>query len=295
MSDAATPCSCARGRGRSGSAKDFGRGGASIGASREGGHGLTSRERKERGHGPPTSAGGAVRPLPCPPATPRPPLRRGPPSVQPWRSTSPKTTVPKKTVRARTEIRRADAGSGGDEVTFGSTGARDTRSRSTRRVASNAIRRRACWGARVSDASLSEMCSRSWVQTAKIARDDPPRLGSAKTLRRRRHRHSLHTRANHPRPRLMSAAFSRASLTLSTSRAALRSPRAVARRASFSRRNSHVTMAKSSISSYLPSDTYNSLEKDGDLTFLHTMLRVCNIISHESTRAPCGDEPASPS
>ena len=54
-------------------------------------------------------------------------------------------------------------------------------------------------------------------------------------------------------------------------------------------------MAKSSISSYLPSDTYNSLEKDGDLTFLHTMLRVCHIISHESTRAPCGDEPASPS
>ena len=149
----------------------------------------------------------------------------------------------KKTVRARTEIRRADAGSGGDEVTFGSTGARDTRSRSTRRVASNAIRRRAWWGARVSDASLSEMCSRSWVQTAKIARDDPPTLGSAITLRRRRHRHSLRTRANHPRPRLMSAAFSRASLTLSTSRAAFRSPRAVARRASFSRRNSHVTMA----------------------------------------------------
>ena len=29
-----------------------------------------------------------------------------------------------------------------------------------------------------------------------------------------------------------------------------------------------------SISSYLPADTYNSLEKDGDLTFLHTMLRV---------------------
>ena len=33
-------------------------------------------------------------------------------------------------------------------------------------------------------------------------------------------------------------------------------------------------MASSSISSYLPSDTYNSLPKDGDLTFLHTMLRV---------------------
>ena len=32
--------------------------------------------------------------------------------------------------------------------------------------------------------------------------------------------------------------------------------------------------AMSSISSYLPADTYNSLEKDGDLTFLHTMLRV---------------------
>ena len=93
----------------------------------------------------------------------------------------------------------------------------------------------------------------------------------------------------------MSAAFSRASLTLSTSRAALRSPRAVARRASFSRRNSHVTMAKSSISSYLPSDTYNSLEKDGDLTFLHTMLRVREPSSRDSTRSPRRDEPDPPS
>jgi len=33
-------------------------------------------------------------------------------------------------------------------------------------------------------------------------------------------------------------------------------------------------MAQKSVSSYLPSDTYNSLPKDGDLTFLHTMLRV---------------------
>ena len=31
---------------------------------------------------------------------------------------------------------------------------------------------------------------------------------------------------------------------------------------------------KKSISSYLPADTYNSLKPDGDLTFLHTMLRV---------------------
>jgi hypothetical protein len=32
---------------------------------------------------------------------------------------------------------------------------------------------------------------------------------------------------------------------------------------------------KTSISSYLPADTYNSLKPgDGDLTFLHTMLRV---------------------
>ncbi|EEH56962.1 uncharacterized protein MICPUCDRAFT_58105 [Micromonas pusilla CCMP1545] len=32
--------------------------------------------------------------------------------------------------------------------------------------------------------------------------------------------------------------------------------------------------ASKSVSSYLPADTYNSLPKDGDLTFLHTMLRV---------------------
>ena len=37
---------------------------------------------------------------------------------------------------------------------------------------------------------------------------------------------------------------------------------------------SKTVVAMSSISSYLPADTYNSLEKDGDLTFLHTMLRV---------------------
>ena len=34
---------------------------------------------------------------------------------------------------------------------------------------------------------------------------------------------------------------------------------------------------KTSISSYLPADTYNSLKPDGDLTFLHTMLRVNNL------------------
>ena len=54
-------------------------------------------------------------------------------------------------------------------------------------------------------------------------------------------------------------------------------------------------MAKSSISSYLPSDTYNSLEKDGDLTFLHTMLRVREQLSRDSTRSPRRDEPAPPS
>ena len=37
---------------------------------------------------------------------------------------------------------------------------------------------------------------------------------------------------------------------------------------------STTVVAMRSISSYLPADTYNSLEKDGDLTFLHTMLRV---------------------
>ena len=93
----------------------------------------------------------------------------------------------------------------------------------------------------------------------------------------------------------MSAALSRTSLALSTSRTAFRSPHAAARRASSSRRSSHVTMAKSSISSYLPSDTYNSLEKDGDLTFLHTMLRVREPSSRDSTRAPRRDEPAPPS
>lgn len=93
----------------------------------------------------------------------------------------------------------------------------------------------------------------------------------------------------------MSTALARTSLALSTSRIAFRSPRAAARRASSSRRSSHATMAKSSISSYLPSDTYNSLEKDGDLTFLHTMLRVRELSSRDSTRSPRRDEPAHPS
>ena len=48
-----------------------------------------------------------------------------------------------------------------------------------------------------------------------------------------------------------------------------------ARRASPARTvRSKTVVAMRSISSYLPADTYNSLEKDGDLTFLHTMLRV---------------------
>lgn len=37
------------------------------------------------------------------------------------------------------------------------------------------------------------------------------------------------------------------------------------------------TTAKSGISSYLPSDTYNSLPKDGELVYLHTMIRSTNL------------------
>ena len=52
-------------------------------------------------------------------------------------------------------------------------------------------------------------------------------------------------------------------------------PRTSVRRTSTTRPvRAKTTVAMSSISSYLPKDTYNSLEKDGDLTFLHTMLRV---------------------
>mmetsp|Transcript_8751 Transcript_8751/g.38612 ORF Transcript_8751/g.38612 Transcript_8751/m.38612 type:complete len:202 (-) Transcript_8751:48-653(-) len=73
----------------------------------------------------------------------------------------------------------------------------------------------------------------------------------------------------------MSVAAARVSLTHSRSlSAALCRP--LIRRPS-TRRPSTVTsaaMAQKSVSSYLPSDTYNSLPKDGDLTFLHTMLRV---------------------
>ena len=35
-----------------------------------------------------------------------------------------------------------------------------------------------------------------------------------------------------------------------------------------------MTTARASLSSYLPPDTYHSLPKDGDLTFLHTMVRA---------------------
>ena len=35
--------------------------------------------------------------------------------------------------------------------------------------------------------------------------------------------------------------------------------------------------AEASISSYLPPDTYNSLPKDGDVTFLHAMVRASDL------------------
>ena len=54
--------------------------------------------------------------------------------------------------------------------------------------------------------------------------------------------------------------------------AALRRP--LTRRAPVRKLRTSAAMAEKSVSSYLPSDTYNSLPKDGDLTFLHTMLRV---------------------
>ena len=78
----------------------------------------------------------------------------------------------------------------------------------------------------------------------------------------------------------MSVAAARVSLTHSRSlSAALCRPltRRPLTRRPLTRRPSTVTsaaMAQKSVSSYLPSDTYNSLPKDGDLTFLHTMLRV---------------------
>ena len=35
--------------------------------------------------------------------------------------------------------------------------------------------------------------------------------------------------------------------------------------------------SSSGLSSYLPQDTYNSLPKDGELIFLHTMVRSMNL------------------
>jgi lactoylglutathione lyase len=40
------------------------------------------------------------------------------------------------------------------------------------------------------------------------------------------------------------------------------------------RARARMTTARASLSSYLPSDTYRSLPKDGDVTFLHTMIRA---------------------
>lgn len=71
----------------------------------------------------------------------------------------------------------------------------------------------------------------------------------------------------------MSVAAARVSLIHSCSlSAALRRP--LTRRAPVRKLRTSAAMAEKSVSSYLPSDTYNSLPKDGDLTFLHTMLRV---------------------
>lgn len=68
----------------------------------------------------------------------------------------------------------------------------------------------------------------------------------------------------------------------STSLAALRRSPSLRRQTSPTTRQHNVSTSamasetkKTSISSYLPADTYNSLKPgDGDLTFLHTMLRV---------------------
>lgn len=38
-----------------------------------------------------------------------------------------------------------------------------------------------------------------------------------------------------------------------------------------------MTSATRSVSSYLPADTYNSLPKDGDVTYLHTMVRSTDL------------------
>ena len=171
MSDAATPCSCAR----RGGATQRGHGrGCLDWRVREGGHGLTSRERKERGHAPPTSAGERSA-ASMPPYPPRPPLRRGPPSVQPWRSTSPKTT-PKPCAREPRLTRRRQVGRRrGDLRVYGR--ARYAFAKHAA-MASNAIRRRAWWGARVSDASLSE-CAAQLGSGGQIARDDPPTRSAA--------------------------------------------------------------------------------------------------------------------
>ena len=51
--------------------------------------------------------------------------------------------------------------------------------------------------------------------------------------------------------------------------------RAAARRARARKRI--MPTAEASISSYLPPDTYNSLPKDGDVTFLHAMVRASDL------------------
>jgi hypothetical protein len=89
--------------------------------------------------------------------------------------------------------------------------------------------------------------------------------------------HFLHRVLSRPRSMSsdtrLSGLLTRSSTVASLRRSPARPARHPPRHASAS-----ASTGMASLSSYLPSDTYRSLPKDGDLTFLHTMLRVSDLV-----------------
>jgi lactoylglutathione lyase len=65
-------------------------------------------------------------------------------------------------------------------------------------------------------------------------------------------------------------------MPLATARVVTTTAPTTAARARTARRMTTATRA-ASLSAYLPADTYHSLPKDGDVTFLHTMVRASNL------------------
>ena len=277
---------------------------ARRGEGRRGGEGGTTRRFARRA---PRESGGAGAPPPpsCRLHKPSPPPRRVlPSSLPPWRTTSRgcqkwETSKAPRLTRARgapdetSAVARGRSSEGEKESTREDSRAIRQRSR---------VRRLEFAAARTDQPQVilnvvatagsrnRRSLARYWYSSVSKWRDDAT-LGAPVSVTMRMTRPFVTSSARALTQAPMSSALVRATSVRAPSLVALR-PRPARSRASIAR----PAMASSSISSYLPSDTYNSLPKDGDLTFLHTMLRVRLLADRalSNARAPPSRARASP-